>query len=94
MKNTGSKVIVLLLLLNHYWLIACPYKCISEEFNLRDRQHVPVVPERDLISQPRVEYPSPPPGGGGGGGVRVRVRVRGVRVRVRVRDSIPLYTSI
>ena len=59
MKNTGSKVIVLLLLLNHYWLIACPYKCISEEFNLRDRQHVPVVPERDLISQPRVEYPPP-----------------------------------
>ena len=59
MKNTGSKVIVLLLLLNHYWLIACPYKCISEEFNLRDRQHVPVVPERALISQPRVEYPPP-----------------------------------
>ena len=61
MTNTGSKVIVLLLLFNHYWLVACLYKCISEEFNLRNREHVPVVPERDLISQPRAEYSPPPP---------------------------------
>ena len=48
MTNTGSKVIVLLLLLNHYWLIACLYKSISEEFNLRKPRTRP--------SRPRAEH--------------------------------------